>query len=459
MTAIFKYFLIAGITISLFASCTEEINNLAPPSPVDPAEMYSGGGTTTFIFSSQAFSNPAANLSMENLDKHLIGDVNFEQTFVKAPAPINSGLGPLFNNVACINCHIADGRGRPPFGGEALETMLIRISIDGTGANGGPNPVPGFGGQLQDKSIFGFEPEGNVVISYTEISGNYPDGTPYSLRKPTYQLVGQVPSSVNVSPRVAPFVFGLGLLEAITETDILSNADEFDANGDGISGKPNYVYDDRDQTTKLGRFGWKANQPNLYQQSAAAYVNDIGITNPLYQLENCHNNAVCDTLSDDPEITNEILESVELYVQTLAVPGRRDFDDADVIAGKELFNSIGCVSCHTSEFTTGIHPVSELSNQRIFPYTDLLLHDMGDELADNRTDFRADGKEWRTPPLWGIGLVNVVNGHTNFLHDGRARNLEEAILWHGGEAENSRNSFMNLSQNERNKLLKFLNSL
>jgi CxxC motif-containing protein (DUF1111 family) len=453
-----KYFFIAVIFISLFTNCSEEIKNLDPPT-IDPVEIYSGGRTTTFIFSSQAFSNPPANLSMNNLDKHLTGDVNFEQNFVKAPAQYNSGLGPLFNNVSCINCHISDGRGRPPLGSEDLETMLIRISIDGTGTNRGPNPVPGFGGQLQDKSVFGFEPEGNVIISYSEIPGNYPDGTPYSLRKPIYQLVGQVLSGVNVSPRVAPFVFGLGLLEAISENDILAIADESDIDGDGISGKPNYVWDDRDQTTKLGRFGWKANQPNLYQQSAAAYVNDIGVTNPLYQLENCHNNAVCDTLSDDPEITDEILESVELYVQTLAVPGRRNFEDADVVAGKELFNSIGCVSCHTSEFTTGSHQLTELSNQRIFPYTDLLLHDMGDELADNRTDFRADGKEWRTPPLWGIGLVSVVSGHTNFLHDGRARSLEEAILRHSGEAEQSKEKFKNLKAIERNQLLNFLNSL
>jgi len=458
MTAKIKLFL-AVLIILFISGCSEEINNPEPVQPVDPAERYSGGGTTTFIFSSQAFSNPAANLSMENLDKHLVGDVNFEQTFVKAPAPVNSGLGPLFNNVSCINCHIADGRGRPPIGSEALETMLIRISVDGTAENGGPNPVPGFGGQLQDKSIFGFEPEGNVIITYTEISGNYPDGTPYSLRKPTYQLNGQVPSGVNISPRVAPFVFGLGLLEAISEVDILANADEFDSDGDGISGKPNYVYDDRDQTTKLGRFGWKANQPNLYQQSTAAYVNDIGVTNPLYQLENCHDNAVCDTLDDDPEITNEILESVELYVQTLAVPGRRNFDASDVISGKELFNSVGCSNCHTPSYTTGNHQLSELSKQRIFPYTDLLLHDMGEELADNRTDFRADGKEWRTPPLWGIGLVIVVNGHTNFLHDGRARNLEEAILWHGGEAEQSKLNYINLKKSEREKIITFLNSL
>ncbi|HEY6435474.1 MAG TPA: di-heme oxidoredictase family protein, partial [Ignavibacteriaceae bacterium] len=399
------------------------------------------------------------NLSMNTLEKHLEGDLNFEQNFVKAPAQYNSGLGPLFNNVSCINCHISDGRGRPPLGNEALETMLIRISVDGTSTHGGPNPVPGFGGQLQDKSVFGFEPEGGVIISYSDISGNYPDGTPYSLRKPAYQLVGSVPSGVNFSPRVAPFVFGLGLLEAISKVDILEIADESDIDGDGISGKPNYVWNDRTNSESLGRFGWKANQPNLYQQSAAAYVNDIGITNPLYQQENCHDNAECDTLNDDPEITDLILESVELYVQTLAVPGRRDFDNTNVLAGKDLFKSIGCGNCHTPEFTTGNHPISELSNQRIFPYTDLLLHDMGDDLADNRTDFNASGREWRTPPLWGIGLVSVVNGHTNFLHDGRARNLEEAILWHGGEANQSKINFMNMKKSDREKILKFLNSL
>ncbi len=454
-----KIILTAGAMFFLF-SCTEKSVDTNDPLPaVDPAEMLSGGETTIHLASSQSFSTPAANLSSASLTEHLLGDLNFEQNFVKAPAPVNSGLGPLFNNVSCINCHSSDGRGTPILDGNELESFLIRISINGTDPHGGPNPVPGFGGQLQTQSIFGYEAEGKVQIVYSEIGGIYPDGTTYSLREPEYIISGQVPGGINISPRVAPAVFGVGLLEAINEADILALADENDINGDEISGKPNYVWDDGSGSVKMGRFGWKANQPNLLQQTAAAYVNDMGVTNPLYKMESCYNNAECDTLSDDPEIDEEILNSVEFYVQTLGVPARRNFDEPEVLRGKELFNNIGCASCHTPEFTTGTHEIAELSNQRIFPYTDMLLHDMGEGLADNRPDFLADGFEWRTTPLWGIGLINVVNGHTFFLHDGRARNLEEAILWHGGEGEISKNNFMNLSKSDREKVIKFLNSL
>lgn len=449
------------ISISLFLlACESTPNDVVEDTLLpDPEEQLSGGATTVFIASSQAFSSPAPNLSSVALEKHLEGDLNFEQNFVKAPAEVNGGLGPLFNNVSCINCHIADGRGRPPLGTEELESMLIRISIDGYAENGGPNPVPGFGGQLQDKSIFGFEAEGDINIVYQELTGSYPDGSPYSLRKPIYTLTGNIPANVNISPRVAPSIFGLGLLEAVKESDILANVDEYDANDDGVSGRANYVWDVQLEQAVIGRFGWKANTPTLIQQSAAAYVNDMGITNPLFKMENCHGSENCDTLSDDPEIDMAILESVEFYCQTLGVPARRNFDDFDILKGKELFNKVGCNSCHVAEFTTGQHKVAELSGQKIFPYTDLLLHDMGEELADNRPDFLADGKEWRTQPLWGIGLVSVVNGHTMFLHDGRARSVEEAILWHGGEAEKIREKFKELPKEEREKLLKFVNSL
>lgn len=456
-----KIYLFLLIVLVIISSGCEEntIEEIDETPQIDPEEFFSGGEATILVSSSQAFSTPAPNLSSSSLDNHLEGDFNFEQNFLKAPAPINSGLGPLFNNVSCINCHIADGRGRPPLGSEDLESMLIRISLNGTDAHGGPNPVPGYGGQLQIKSIYGYEPEGNIIISYEEITDTYPDGTKYSLRKPNYQLIGNVPSNINFSPRVAPAVFGLGLLEAIDEDDILVNIDEFDVDNNGISGRANYVWDVREKKTVLGRFGWKANTPNLLQQSAAAYVNDMGITNPLFKMENCFNNAKCDTLSDDPEITEEILKSVEFYCQTLGVPARRNFDDFDVLKGKEVFKTVGCNSCHVSEYKTGKHKITELSGQRIFPYTDLLLHDMGDDLADNRTDFLANGNEWRTQPLWGIGLVSVVNGHTNFLHDGRARSIEEAILWHDGEAEDVREEFKKLSMKEREQLIKFINSL
>ena len=438
-------------------SCKE---NTTDPVEAPEDDILSGGATTVMINGSLAFSQPAANLSGENLDKHLAGDSHFEQSFVKAPSQINPGLGPLFNNNSCINCHISDGRGNPPIAGEQLETMLIRISVPGTGEHNSPNPVPGYGTQLQTQTIIGYEPEGSVQITYTEMPGKYPDGTTYSLRKPNYIITGNVPGGILISPRVAPFIIGLGLLEAIPEEAILANADENDINQDGVSGRTNYVWNYKDNRTELGRFGWKANTPTLIQQAASAYNQDIGITSPLFPMENCYSSGQCDTTNDDPEISQKILDEVELYVQTLGVPARRNYDDPTVKLGKALFTQVGCNSCHITEFTTGTFTkVPELSNQKIHPYTDLLLHDMGEELADNRPDFEATGREWRTPPLWGIGLVQVVNGYSFLLHDGRARNLEEAILWHFGEGENSREKFMNLSKSEREALIKYLQSL
>lgn len=448
------------IAVLLFQSCKDKsIDVQEPANNLDPDEVLSGGAATVFISGAQAFSSPAPNLSSASMDEHNKGDFQFEQKFVANPSPINGGLGPLYNNVSCFNCHTSDGRGKPPDAGESLESMLIRISIPGTDQHSGPNPVTGFGSQLQDKALFGYEPEGNVNVSYIEIPGKYPDGTTYSLRKPLIIISGRAAGGILVSPRVAPSVHGMGLLEAIPEDAILKNTDEFDTNNDGISGKPNYVWDYETGTIKLGRFGWKANQPGLLQQVASAYVEDMGITNPLFKMENCHTNTICDSSSDDPEISQEILEAVTFYVRTLGVPARRDYDKPDVLKGKELFNNIGCSSCHIPEFRTGAYLVPELSNQKIFPYTDMLLHDMGDGLADNRPDFKAGGREWKTAPLWGIGLVNVVNGHTNFLHDGRARSFEEAILWHDEEAKKSKIKFMNLYKEERDYIIKFLNSL
>ncbi len=446
--------------VIVLIGCDEENPIDIKRKKIDEGEKRVGGDLTVDFANSGAFGQPAPNLVGENLVRHLDGDVDFEQLFVKAPALVNSGLGPIFNNSSCENCHVGDGRGLPPEDGTTLESFFLRISLPGKDEFGGPNPLPGFGTQLQNKSLFNFEPEGTVQITYVEVSGKYPDGEKYSLRKPHYTITGRVPQdNLLISPRVAPVVFGVGLLEAIKEEDVLALSDEFDTNKDGISGKPNYVWDFSKGKTIFGRFGWKANNPTVLQQNAGAYKEDMGVTNPYFSMESCHGNPLCDTLSDDPEVTQEILDDVTFYVQTLGIPARRDFEDFDVIKGGELFTKVGCNSCHNPEFTTGTHDISELSNQRIFPYTDLLLHDMGEGLADHRPDFLATGFEWRTPPLWGIGLINLVNGHTFLLHDGRARGVEEAILWHGGEAEKVRDNFKYLTKKERKQLLKFVNSL
>lgn len=426
----------------------------------------SGGDTTIFDASSHAFSTPAPNLSPSALDKHLDGDVEFEAIFVTAPAEVNPGLGPIYNNITCVNCHSRDGRGRPPDVDEKFVSMLFRLSLPNTeneDAGNSPIPVPGYGTQLNNRAIYGTPPEGSVKIEYTEQPLTTEDGTRIHLRYPKYTITDPyhpLPDDVELSPRVAPVVFGLGLLEAIPEETILTFADEADVDGDGISGKPNYVWDMVQKNYALGRFGWKANQPNLLQQVASAYHDDMGLTTSLFLLENSFGQTQLKENNATPEISDEILDVVTFYVQTLAVPARRKVDDPEVMYGEQLFAQAQCASCHIPTVRTGVlKGVPSVSNQTIHPYTDLLLHDMGPELADYRPDFQASGTEWRTPPLWGIGLVLTLNGHTNFLHDGRARNLMEAILWHGGEAEKSREITLQMSKTERDALIAFLQSL
>ncbi len=449
---------------SLIAACDSD--NLTDSDKIDVSDKrLSGGDTTVFDATSHAFSTPAPNLSADGLAKHLAGDVEFEAVFVTVPAEVNPGLGPVYNNISCINCHVRDGRGRAPTSGEKFTSMLFRVSLPNPEGDvtQGPVPVPGFGTQLNNRAIFGVPPEGTVTIDYTEGELTTSDGVKVYLRTPNYRIEDAyqpLPDDVEISPRVAPVVFGLGLLEAIPESTILALVDEADRDGDGISGKANFVWDVQKNGLSLGRFGWKANQPTLLQQVASAYHDDIGITTSLLPRENSAGQPQYDGRGDDPELSDEILDVVTFYVQTLAVPARRDLDDSLVQRGEELFESAGCSGCHIPTLQTGtLANVPAVSNQTIHPYTDLLLHDMGPGLADNRPDFLASGSEWRTPPLWGIGLVKVVNGHTNFLHDGRARGLLEAILWHGGEAEQSREAVQQMPASDRTSLLAFLESL
>ncbi len=258
-------------------------------------------------------------------------------------------------------------------------------------------------------------------------------------------------------------MIGLGLLESIPESTILAFAEAQKADSSSVTGKPNYVMDVRTQKMALGRFGWKAGQPNLMQQNAAAFNGDVGLTSSLFPSENCTSNQdICTAQHSggDPEVSDKILNFVEFYTQHLAVPQRRNIDDPLVVAGEKLFNNVGCQNCHRTGIQTGTQEgLPAISNQTIHPYTDMLLHDMGEGLSDNRPEYAASGREWRTAPLWGIGYTEEVNGHTYFLHDGRARNLTEAILWHGGEAEAAKQNVLALSRSERDALLAFLNSL
>lgn len=428
----------------------------------DYDEQLSGGSQTTFDFTSQAFSIPFTGMSKHEQDLHNLGDAAFDHIFVAAPAPINNGLGPAYNNVSCVSCHHNDGIGVPT-AGEAQSSLLMRISLPGTDIDGGPLPVPGYGTQLQDKAMLGKSPECTVNISYTYQTFSFPDGETYELRFPLYTLSNlyiPIAGAYLLSPRLAPPVFGLGLLEAIPANNILANADENDVNGDGISGKPNMVWNPETNTMSLGRFGLKCNTATLLTQVAAAYNNDIGVTSHVFPQETIHGQSQMDDLNDDEELSAEILNAAKFYVQTLQVPARRNISDQQVIRGKQLFLEGNCETCHKQTMVTGVNVAFKaLSNQRLHPYSDLLLHDMGPGLADNRPDFAATGNEWRTSPLWGVGLFENVNFPAYYLHDGRARTLTEAIMWHDGEAAQSVNFVKNLSKADRNALLKFLKSL
>ncbi len=431
-----------------------------------------GGDTTVAGTNENAFARPLPNLHLADLRKFTFGNRIFNTNWVTAPASVDAfdGLGPVFNRVSCSACHTRDGRGRPPDSPqEPLQSMLIRLSVPGTSAHGAVVPVPHYGDQLNERAIQGVPAEGRAVVRFTERNGEYPDGTPFTLVVPSYEFVdlafGAFPPDVQFSPRVATPVFGLGLLESVPSEDIVALADPQDANRDGVSGKPNWVWDAETQSRELGRFGWKANQPTLRQQNASAAVGDIGITTSLFPQENIAEGQVAAAAAPtgssgaESEMKDEFFERLTFYTQTLTVPAARGFETLEVQRGATLFEHVHCTACHVPTLSTANDSPQEFRAQRIHPFTDLLLHDMGSELADGRPEFDASGSEWRTPPLWGIGLTATVNRHTRFLHDGRARSIEEAVLWHGGEAQGARDAFMRLSKSDRAALLKFLDAL
>lgn len=407
-----------------------------------------GGLTTVDEASSHAFMQPASNLDDAAMDLHLAGDVAFEAKFVTAPAPVNAGLGPLFNNNSCNACHLRNGRGVPAVGGQGLRShMLVRVSeADGEQPREAGNvPTAEFGDQIQDHGVFGVEPEAIVEITWTEIPGQFADGEPYSLRKPVVKLTrpdGSLVEGILTSLRQAPPVFGLGLLEAVPAQTLIELEDPDDKNDDGISGRVNHVWSNQLQDFVVGRFGWKSNQPDLYQQSASAYRGDMGVGSPGYP-----------DAEGNIEIETEIVEAAAFYARSLGVPKQRGF------AGREQFRAAGCDACHVEKLSTGFSEFEFLANQEFAPFSDLLLHDMGEGLADGRGDFLASGTEWRTAPLWGIGLTQTVAPGATYLHDGRARTLAEAILWHGGEGEKSKERFRNMSKPDRDALLDFLQNL
>lgn len=457
---------------------------IASLAPYEPGEELAGGETTVSDAGVNAFSHPAGNLSIDRQTAFFIGNSFFKKNWVEAPASTTGrdGLGPHFIARACASCHTLDGRGAPPAVADGKNSepplaLLMRLSVPGGGGKDGVVAEPVYGGQLNNAAIKGVQPEAAVRISYEEVPGRFSDGTPFSLRKPEYRFeslaYGPMDPATQVSPRIAPQVIGLGLLEAIPEADLLAIARRQLAEGQGVSGRPNRVWDQTQQAWMIGRFGWKANVGTVAHQTAGAFIGDMGITSRVFPHEactamqkDCVDRAAQESAwrqareQSDVDIDDRALARTIFYTTTLAVPARRDARDPQVLRGKQLFKEANCASCHVPSHLTGPLPgLPELSGQKIYPYTDLLLHDMGAELADGRPDFEASGNEWRTPPLWGIGLIPAVNGHGYLLHDGRARSIMEAVLWHGGEAEMSRKQVLNMPQADRAALVRFVESL
>jgi CxxC motif-containing protein (DUF1111 family) len=437
---------------------------------------HTGGETTVFATGRNAFSFPAANLSDEERTRFVIGNSFFKRNWVQAPASTKArdGLGPHFIARSCGGCHVNDGRGTPPEAGDQPVSLLIRLSVPGLDAHGGVKPEPTYGDQFDNFAVQGVKPEGKVVIGHREIAGRFADGTAFTLLQPEYGFrdlgYGPMARDVMVSPRIAPQLIGVGLIEAIPEAEILRNASEQAAAPGAIKGVPNRVWDVFAQQPMIGRYGWKANVASIAHQTAGAFQGDIGITSSVFPDEAC-TPAQQDCLAAPrggqgkaPEIDDKTLGDVVFYQATLAPPARRAPNDAQVLRGQTLFAEAQCAVCHRPSYMTKAGPFPQFSSpklngQRIWPYTDLLLHDMGEGLADGRPDGLANGRQWKTPPLWGIGQIRDVNGHTRLLHDGRARGVLEAILWHDGEAAASRDRVLKMNAPERDALVRFVESL
>jgi CxxC motif-containing protein (DUF1111 family) len=543
---------ILTVSTLLFTACGSDSSTPKTTIDINNSKEHfvnitrTGGDTSDIEFkgSSHAFSQPAANLQGELFNYHMLGDTNFETN--------PNGLGPVFNHTSCDACHQKDGRDSLPVllgdkenlsnfivkdsnGWHKLndEGTFLRISIENDAINsakkseancwGAPVPVPNFSDQLFHRGVIGVrEGAGNegagqadVWMKYGFKDVTYPDGTKVKLSYPILAVDNpyDAPDTPNVynpikvetnatsrlfkpdvrmSIRIGMPMIGLGLLNAIPKEQILALADVNDSDGNGISGKPNWVCDkekydkckaagncEQNPPISLGRFGWKANTPTVAHQGLGAMRGDMGVTNPLFKgestngtdLMNAYKTKTGLTTFEDAgqtDVDEEFAKSIVFYSETLSVPPRRNIDDPEIKKGGMLFEKTGCVKCHNPSFTTALEyrsfsvngkRIKELENQKIYPFSDMLLHDMGDGLADGRKDFDASGREWKTRPLWGIGATQTINPGAGFLHDGRAKTLEEAILWHDGEALGVKTKFMELPKKDREAIIKFLESL
>ncbi len=442
----------------------------------DPA--LSAGTFTIQRFDRQAFSEPAPVLVHKQRQFFMVGRSVFNRQWA-AITSLNGdwGLGPTFVADRCSACHVNAGRGNPPKSAdEQLLSMIVRLSIPGSDDHGGPKPHANYGDQFQNRSMDGrsvdlayagtpVPNEADLFLDWEEHTVAFADGETVSLRKPKLRIenlkFGELGDGTMMSLRMAQPLVGIGFLEAVPEQALLAIARMQRALN--FNGRPNRVWDAVNKRMALGRFGWKANVPSLKQQIAAAALGDMGVNSNLFPEQNCPPvQTICakQLPGNFPEIIDHEIDALELWLQGLAVPARRDVADSGVRRGAELFARAQCAVCHVPDMKTGkFSNLPQLSDQVFHAYTDLLLHDMGEELADGRPDFAAGPRDWRTPALWGLGLSQTVSGGTAMLHDGRARNVSEAILWHGGEAESAREAFRAMTKQEREALVRFVEAI
>ena len=490
MAGIFRAGLMAASLLAMLVARSAGADDLAPEtaaaidfSKPEPFEALQGGAATSIEpLDKMSFSHSVANLDEDDFARFMQGRALFRKIWVSSPSTTRSsdGLGPLYNARSCQACHVNDGRGLPPGNGLTESTLILRLARKAE--NQAEErliaehkvinfPDSRYGEQLQDKAVRGLAAEGRLLVRESHVPVSLADGAVIRLMRPVYQVddlaQGPLDKSTVISARLPPQIIGMGLIEAISADDILKNADPLDRDGDGISGRAQWVAGEGGGT-ELGRFGWKAQAPDIRLQSAHAFANDMGISTSLFPKAagDCTGmQRDCLALPDGrdrdrPEADDIVLDLVSFYVRSLAVPARRKSASMPVLEGKRLFHLSGCTSCHVPQFVTSadVEP-KHLASQPIWPYSDFLLHDMGEGLADGQQVGEAGGQEWRTPPLWGLGLTETVTGKAYYLHDGRARTLEEAILWHDGEARAAREQFKTMSRSDREKLTAFLESL
>jgi len=497
------------LTMLFVASCSEqqttstvlkEVATKAIPKYMTSERKTGGELTHKRLYASYIY--PGSGVDNKSKLDFWSGFSFFRDPWVAAPSATGNrdGLGPLFNTRSCIACHTAGSRAKLDKSGEILPlSLVVRLGPTESGRKGDDAVDPNYGGQIQPRAISyrltdvkkdhkdankGNNKSSNkgnnrgeawLNVDYTIVTGKFDDGISYELLKPNYQLTklayGELAPHIGLSVRLAPNIFGMGLLNAIREQDLLKQEDINDENADGISAKynrvPNVLTAPKMGSLQLGRFGFKAKQPNLHQQVAAAFRDDIGIINSSFPQDTCTPTQIaCAQASasgghhtENFEIDDQRLSLVVSFNELMGVPPARQLQQEKVQEGRSIFYQLSCNKCHTPSYVTGDNKHQALAKQIIWPYSDLALHDMGDELADGVFEFDATGNEWRTAPLWGIGLQKKMTGQQRFLHDGRARTITEAILWHGGEAEQSKQAFKGLNKQQRQALVSFVEAI